>query len=152
MQQLPPRVLVLEDDDQVRSVVTETLRGHGMRVDTAGDGLTALEKIDAGDFDLIIADVRLPGGLDGLDTVRCARARHPCLRSLFISGKVMPTLEDPEADAFVMKPFVCQELLGCVWELLLREVPQRHWCDRRRMAERAIAVGKVDCLRKKRSL
>jgi DNA-binding response OmpR family regulator len=152
VQQFSPRVLVLEDDDQVRSVVTETLSDHGMRVDTAGDGLTALEKIDAGDFDLIIADVRLPGGLDGLDTVRCARAHHPCLRSLFISGKVMLTLEDPEADAFVVKPFNCQELLGCVWELLLREVPQRHRRDTRRMAERAVAVAKVDCLRNKRSL
>jgi CheY-like chemotaxis protein len=91
VRQLSPRVLVLEDDDQVRSVVTETLSGHGMRVDTAGDGLTALEKIDAGDFDLIIADVRLPGGIDGLDTVRCARARHPCLRSLF------ETIRLPEA-------------------------------------------------------
>src|SRR5580704_15375229 len=116
-----------------------------MRVDTAGDGLTALEKIDAGDFDLIVADVRLPGGLDGLDTVRCARAHHPGLRSLFISGKVMPTLEDPESDAFVVKPFHCKELLGCVWELLLRKVPQQHRRDTRRMAERAVAVAKVEC-------
>jgi DNA-binding response OmpR family regulator len=151
MEHLPARVLVLEDDELIRELVADMLRDDGIDVDTVGDPLSALEKIDAGDFDLIIADVWLPGAVDGVEAVRCARARHPSLRSLFISGKNMPELEDPRADEFVQKPFDSRELLGCVWELLLREGPQRCESGTRRAAARFVAAAKVDSLRRLRS-
>jgi DNA-binding response OmpR family regulator len=150
MEHFPPRVLVLEDDEQICQVVTEMLRDDGIDVDAAGDCLTALEKIDRSDFDLIIADVGLPGEVDGLDTVRCARTQHPCLRSLFISGKDTPVVEDPEVDDFVAKPFSCRELLGCVWELLLRDTSRHEPPSGRRTAERCVAAAKVDWLRRQR--
>jgi two-component system OmpR family response regulator len=148
MSHFPPRVLVLDDDKQVRDIVTEVLRDAGIQVDCAADGLTAIDKIDDADFDLIIADIGLPGKVDGVETVRCARARHPELRSLFISGSHMPVTEDPDADEFVQKPFRCSELLGCVWELLLRDPPPDA-PSRKRVAERCVAAAKVDCLRRR---
>jgi two-component system OmpR family response regulator len=150
MEHFPPRVLVLEDDEQVRDIVTEMLSEAGIQVDAAADGLTALEKIDRTEFDLIIADIQLPGEVDGLETIRCARARYPFLRSLFISGKGRSALEDPEADDFIKKPFSSRELLGCVWEVLLRDPPRRPAGHTKRCADRWVAAAKVDCLRRQR--
>ena len=133
MQRIPPRVLVLEDDALVRDVVTEVLSDHGIEVDAAEDAAAALDKIAERDFDLIVADVRLPGEIDGTDAVRCARERRPWLRSLFISGKAMPRLTDPAIDEFIAKPFRSHELLGCVWELLRRPAREK--------AEDAAAAG-----------
>jgi len=71
--------------------------------------------------DLAVVDMRLPGGLNGLETVRRARARHPDLKALFISGvDAIPRQHDPDREDFVSKPFSGHELLGCVFELLLR--------------------------------
>src|SRR5579864_5608866 len=124
MQHFPPHVLVLEDDEQTRDLVVEILRDGGMQVDAAADGWAALEKIEAAPFDLIVADLRLPGDIDGLDTVRRARTRQPALRSLIISASRLQWLGDPIVDDFVEKQFDPRELLGCVWELLLRK-PRR---------------------------
>jgi len=135
MQHSSPRVLVLEDDEQVRDVVTEMLSGDGIEVDGVANSSAALRKIETTQFDLIVTDINLPGGIDGIDTVRCARRCQPYLRSLFISGYGKPRLDDPEADDFVAKPFSSRELLGCVWELLLRDLPHRHAARRRCKAE-----------------
>lgn len=150
MKRFPPQILVLEDDKPVRDIVSLILTEAGIEVEATADALTAIEKINSGDFDLIIADVRLPDGVDGVDTVRAARASRPGLRSLFISGKEAPVVEDPETDEFIQKPFKSHELLGCVWHLLLRDVADQR-TQAKRAAERCIAAAKVDCLRQTRS-
>jgi len=87
----------------------------------ANDGTTALEIFERQAVDLAVVDMRLPGGLNGLETVRRARARHPDLKALFISGvDPIPSRRDPDREDFVSKPFSGHELLGCVFELLLR--------------------------------
>jgi len=84
------QVLVVEDDVQIRELVADALAGEGFRVATAPDADTALNEIERRHFDLLVTDIRLPGGRDGFDLVRSARANEPALKSLFISGDAAP--------------------------------------------------------------
>ena len=114
------RVLVVEDDEQVKALVATLLTQVGLTVVTATTGEEALGILERDEFALIVMDIVLPGRLDGISTVKEARARRPGLKSLFISGQIRPSHADLDQDDFVSKPFLAHELVGCVWELLFR--------------------------------
>jgi two-component system OmpR family response regulator len=114
------KVLVIDDDPDVRALLSSMLRREGFLVSTAADGPSALQLIEENDFHVLITDIRLPPPMDGIETVRRARECVPGLRSLFISGDGECRWADPDKDEFVSKPFCDRELLGCVWELLWR--------------------------------
>ena len=80
-------VLVAEDDDRVREVTAETLRGAGMRVLAAADGQAALAVLRRGDqVDVLFSDIIMPGGLNGIELARAARALRPDLPVLLATG------------------------------------------------------------------
>jgi len=114
-------VLVVDDEKDVRELVETILRNAGFAVTSVADGAAALGIIERQAVDLAVVDMRLLGGLNGLETVRRARARRPDLKALFISGvESTPSRRDLDRDDFVSKPFSGGEFLGCVFELLLR--------------------------------
>lgn len=118
-----PVILVLEDDDEVREMIDDVLTSAGLAVTTAATAWEAVALIDERHFDLMVADIRLPGSLNGLQLAQHVRQRHPGLKCLFISGAYDPVICDPELDDFVAKPFRPFELLGCVWKVLRGNVP-----------------------------
>jgi PAS domain S-box-containing protein len=80
-------ILVVEDDDDVRTYSVEILRELGYRVLEAHDGPSALRLLQRQSrVDLLFTDVVLPGGLNGADLSRAARALKPGLRVLFTTG------------------------------------------------------------------
>src|SRR5262249_32970630 len=113
-------ILVIEDDPDLRALICNALEKSGFFVQEAENGAVALEMVKCCVFDLVIADVRLPGPLSGPDTIRAMRRFAPSLPCLYISGIEAPTLESPRHDEFVSKPFDPRKLVGCVWELLQR--------------------------------
>ncbi|HEV8325337.1 MAG TPA: response regulator [Myxococcota bacterium] len=78
MPPFPPRVLVAEDDHEMRSLLVATLRRDGCVVEEAVDGADLLARLSAG-FDLVISDVRMPGltGLEVLARLRRAGGSTP---------------------------------------------------------------------------
>ncbi len=118
-----PAILVVEDDLDVREAISELLVEAGFHVATAATGWEAIALIDERNFEMVVADIGLPGGLDGLAMARHVRARHPELKCLFISGKRDPVVCDPALDDFVAKPFRPFVLLGCVWKVLRGNLP-----------------------------
>ena len=123
MTQPLPTILVVEDDDDLREAISAMLVEAGFLVATAATGWEAIARIEEQPFDLVVADIRLPGGLDGLQMAQHVRERHPALKCLFISGKRDPIVCDPALDDFVAKPFRSFELLGCVWKVLRGNLP-----------------------------
>ncbi len=111
-------ILVVEDDGAVRDAISAMLAETGFCVETATTAWEALAMIDEKPFDIVVVDIQLPGGLDGLQMAQHARSRHPALKCLFISGKAEPIVCDPVLDDFVSKPFRSFELIGCVWKVL----------------------------------
>ena len=118
MEEQVPAVLVVEDDDQIRDAISELLMDAGFAVRTAVTGWEALAIIEETRFDMVVADIRLPGGLSGIEMTQHARASQPALKCLFMSGQGEPVICDPELDDFVRKPFRGAELVGCVWKVL----------------------------------
>jgi two-component system alkaline phosphatase synthesis response regulator PhoP len=119
------RTLVVEDDADIVELVTHYLEREGFAVESVGDGRTALERLRATAYDLLILDVQLPG-LDGL--ALCAEARRDKrTRAVPI---VMLTARGDEADRivglemgaddYVVKPFSPKELVARVRALFRR--------------------------------
>lgn len=82
------RVLVVEDEEFVRGVLSEVLASEGFEVTEAACGDEAAGLIDRADcFDLLLTDVHMPGRLDGLAVAERARATHPGLPIVVVTGR-----------------------------------------------------------------
>ena len=107
----PPKILVVDDDPEVREIVAETLVEFGYGVVQAGSGEEALPMLDRRpDIGLVITDVRMPG-MSGLELVELAQARSPTLKVIVISGYFLP---QPISVRFLKKPFHMHELASAV--------------------------------------
>jgi two-component system NtrC family sensor kinase len=82
------RILLVEDNEEVAATTTALLRGVGAQVTHAGDAHSALQIIkDATmEFDLVLSDVVMPGGMSGLDLARALRKSYPSLPVVLITG------------------------------------------------------------------
>ena len=86
------RILVVDDEPEIAATLAEMLQDAGHWVETAENGRQALDRLDAGAFDLILSDLRMPV-MDGPALYAALRARHPALlgRIAFITGDTLST-------------------------------------------------------------
>ena len=115
------RILVVEDDPLVRDHVARQLRAVGYSIVLAADGGEALARLhDEPRFDLLFTDIVMPGGMDGRELARQAKAIRTDLKVLFTSG-FLGTL-DAEIEIspaqWLPKPYRRQELITRVREIL----------------------------------
>jgi two-component system KDP operon response regulator KdpE len=121
------RILVVDDDPQIRRVMRITLTGQGYEVDDARNGENALEKLRDQRFDLVMLDMNMPG-IGGLETCQLIRERSEI-------AIIVLTVRDSEqdkvgaldagADDYVTKPFNAPELWARV-RAALRRMPALH--------------------------
>lgn len=118
---LMARILVAEDDDAMRQFLAVALARSGHEVVAVGDGESASRNIEQDDYDLLLADIRMPG-IDGLQLARAARDRQPLLPILLITGYAAEALNARdliEKDVRVFsKPFHLHEIVRQVTHLL----------------------------------
>jgi EAL domain-containing protein (putative c-di-GMP-specific phosphodiesterase class I) len=79
------RVLVVDDDDLLREVLTDILREAGLEVETASTGTEAVAKLDAGGTDVILSDVMMPG-MDGIELLKRVRERDLDVPVVLMTG------------------------------------------------------------------
>jgi len=119
------RVLVVDDDERIRSLLAEYLGTRGFEVDTASDGAVGLEALRARVPDLVVLDVMMPGK-DGFEVVRELRAfsRVPVIM-LTARGDDLDRIVGLElgADDYLAKPFNPRELLARIQAVLRRARP-----------------------------
>jgi signal transduction histidine kinase len=114
------RVLVVEDDAQIRELMLRALSRLGHEVTTAADGAEALLRLRQGDsFDLLVTDVVMPG-MDGGELIAAVRAAFPRLRVLAISGYVgdLASRGLPADVSWLQKPFTQAQLAKATDEAL----------------------------------
>ncbi len=120
------RVLVVDDDDTIATVVSGYLERAGHTAERVGDGGTALKLIDADPPDLIVLDIMLPE-VDGLEVCRRVRATHPDLPIIMLTalGEAEDRIAGLEvgADDYVTKPFSPRELVLRIDSVLRRSAP-----------------------------
>jgi two-component system response regulator MprA len=121
-----PRVLVVEDDDEIAQVLQRSLRLDGYDVRIAGDGEAALDQAAAYHPDLVILDLGLPK-LDGIEVARRLRAADDVpILMLTARDAVESRVEglDSGADDYLVKPFEREELRARLRALLRRRPPR----------------------------
>ncbi len=81
------RILVVDNDVDIRTELAEFLETKGYQVEVAGDGREALDMIKAAPADAMITDIKMPGG-DGYELIRQLRAMDPVIPIIIIAGHI----------------------------------------------------------------
>jgi excisionase family DNA binding protein len=109
------RILVVDDESSIRDLLTKTLALADYDVDTAADGRSALERLRLYPYDLLIADLKMPG-IDGLTVIREAKRLNTNLPVIIITGY---STESAAIDAvnlgvagYLTKPFKVSQVLS----------------------------------------
>jgi DNA-binding response OmpR family regulator len=113
------RVLVVEDDENLRVAITASLRAAGFAVDSAGDLPSADEALTVNSYDCAVFDRMLPSG----DSLQYVRARRPAVPVLFLTARdaVADRIAGLEfGDDYLVKPFATEELEARVRRLCRR--------------------------------
>ncbi len=121
-----PRVLVVEDDEDIALALQRSLRMEGYEVRIAGDGEAALDSAGAFHPDLVVLDLGLPK-LDGIEVARRLRADGDVPILMLTARDALESRVaglDSGADDYLVKPFERQELLARLRALLRRRPPR----------------------------
>ena len=118
-----PAVLIVEDETSLASAMGESFSDAGFLVDLAGDGEEAMARLEGGQYDVIISDLKMPR-MDGIQLFGALRERHPEMagRIMFVTGDVIGS----DADRFLTdsgcrwlaKPFRLSDLLRIAKEVM----------------------------------
>jgi len=112
------RILVVDDQPEVRRAVSALLLTRGFDVITAGTGADGLREFGNSEFDAAIIDIFLQGLLNGPDVIKSLRKAKPTLPIVAISGRVARDLHGQVADLSgvvpLRKPFRAHELFEAV--------------------------------------
>jgi DNA-binding response OmpR family regulator len=126
---MPKKILVAEDEADIREEVAAVLEGAGYAVETASTSVQAIEMLRVNSFDLVLTDYHMTDGT-ARDVLACVEQKRPGLPVVVMSGSVvsggMGLLAG--ARALVPKPFNSEGLIGTV-ETVLREPRRRHPLD-----------------------
>jgi CheY-like chemotaxis protein len=116
------RILIVDDDPMLLSLLTDTLESIGYETLSVNSGEEAIETVSTVEIDVVVADINLPG-MDGIETMRSVKNISPCLPVILITGVNMKGIVtraySAGADGFLDKPFriavieeMIQRLLG----------------------------------------
>ena len=117
------RILVIEDDDEMRSLLEDFLREEGYETDSANSGSEAFGKLAWESFDLVITDIRMPGvtGLDILSAVKQFQPNMPVIVITAFGGEeVYRRSVTRGADGYLEKPIHLHRLKTLIQEMVPR--------------------------------
>jgi len=123
------RILVVDDDESIRTVLAAIL-GEEYTVDTAQSGKDAIEKTNTRFYSVALVDIRLPD-MEGTQLLTRMKETVPKMRKIIITG--YPTLHNAVeavnkgADAYIMKPFDMEKVLGAIKEQLAKQGQEKRF-------------------------
>ncbi len=119
----PIKVLIVDDEDVIRQMVGRVLKYMGINNESAENGFQALEKLKAGRFDIIIADIRMPH-MDGMELLKVAVKDYPDIDVIIMTAHAAKysyvDVVEAGAKDFINKPFSVEEMKAKM-ERALRE-------------------------------
>jgi len=119
------RILIVDDEKNIRLMLSQALASDATLVETAVNGEEALQKLERSAYDLMLLDLRMPG-MSGLEVLRQAHAQYPAMPVIVLTahGTVESAVEAMRGGAvnFLQKPFSPREIRDAV-EKALPETP-----------------------------
>lgn len=120
-----PSILVLEDDEIIRSLMVDVLEEFGAVVTSfpsADEGMIFLERA-SDPVDLIVSDIQMPGLLNGYDLSKVVAHRWPTLPVVLTSGNTEMASQLGSTVRFLPKPWTTKRLIDCVQSALVQGSP-----------------------------
>ena len=117
------RVLVVDDDDLVRTVAVDTLEDAGFEVIEAATAEEALDRCEERVADVLFTDIMLSGNLDGWDIAEQCRAAHPELPVIYTTGYSLRRHRPVRGSHLLPKPYSPSELVRLVCDAVGRSPP-----------------------------
>ena len=113
------RALVVEDDPAIRRLVEKLLRRQHIEIDTAGDGRTAVEKLQANEYSVLILDLMVPelNGFDVIDHIKREGKHLPVVVVSAVSQQALTKLDLDVVKVVISKPFDVDEFTKAVLTL-----------------------------------
>jgi PAS domain S-box-containing protein len=117
------KILVMDDDEAVRTVVTQLLKGFGFQVQCAATGNETIEAyknafLEGAPFDVVIMDLTIPGGIGGKEALKILKETDPQIKAIVASGysndPVMANFKDFGFRGVIVKPFNIDEFLRVI--------------------------------------
>jgi DNA-binding NtrC family response regulator len=120
----PKRILVVDDEKNIRLTLSQALETLGVDVDTSENGEDALDKIDKIGFDIVLLDLKM-SGMDGIEVLKKIDSIHPEIKVIIITahGTIDNAVEAMKLGAvdFIQKPFTINEIRDIVKAVISRE-------------------------------
>ncbi len=115
------KILIVDDEDGLRTLLKSELDGHGFAADEADGGIMALAMLGKKKYDLVLLDIRMPD-IDGLAVLRSIRSKDLPTKVVMLTGvgelKLARESVDLGADDFLSKPIELKNLLACIDRVL----------------------------------
>ena len=119
--QLMVRILLAEDDEDMRRFLTRALENAGYQVVSFDNGLSAYERLREEPFHVLLTDIVMPE-MDGIELARKASDLDPDLKIMFITGfaavALNPDMQAPRNAKILSKPFHLKDLVGEIGRLV----------------------------------
>jgi DNA-binding NtrC family response regulator len=117
-----PRILVVDDDETIRTTMKAILQDEGYMVDLAGTGKEAIQKTTEKNYNVALLDIRLPD-MEGVELLKLLKDGVPRTRKIMVTG--YPSMQNAisalnkNADAYLLKPVDVEKLLATVKQQLI---------------------------------
>lgn len=113
------RILVVDDEENIRMLYQEELQEEGYEVVTASNGIEALETLSKEPFDLVTLDIRMPG-MDGINTVRAIKDKYRNIVVILVTayGEYKQDFSTWASDAYIVKSADLSELKSTIKSIL----------------------------------
>ena len=115
------KILVVDDEEALRTVLSTELEGEGYQVSTAGDGEEAIKILGSQQFHLILLDIKMPN-VDGFEVLKFVKQKQPSTKVIMLTGfaALKNAIESKKlgAEDFVSKPYDLVDLLTTVERVL----------------------------------
>jgi DNA-binding NtrC family response regulator len=128
------RILVVDDDENIRKVLVAILGDEGYAVDSVGTAKKAIEATKRKFYNMALIDIRLPD-IEGTELLTQIKETTPRMRKIIITG--YPTLQNAveavnkRADAYVMKPFDMKKVLETIKDQLKKQEEEKKYSQDR---------------------
>ena len=129
-----PRILVVDDDETIRTTMKAILQDEGYQVDLAATGKEAIQKTQENAYNIALLDIRLPD-MEGVELLKLLRDSVPRTRKIMVTG--YPSMQNAiaalnkNADAYLLKPVDVEKLLNTVKQQLYAQEAERKFSEQK---------------------